>query len=112
MVRGSTDYLFSIIMDDVDRCSVRSNQDGKTPTGKCAAHYGSNVSSCCGQAGKGTISPHFQCPYSKPNCVNYVANQKLGTCGSPPNVQVKNDTPYAVTQAQYVQLKKKIHRTL
>ena len=116
--RGSTDSMFSIIMDDVDRCSVRSNQDWKTPTGKCAAHYCIDKASmlctypnpfnikmsCCGREGTEPVSPHFQCPASKPTCVNYVANKKLGTCRSLPNVQVKNDTPYAV--AGYVQLKK------
>ena len=116
--RGTKASMFSIIMDDVNRCSVRSNQDWKTPITECAARYCIDKASllctdpnpfnikmsCCGREGTEPVSPHFQCPASKPTCVNYVANKKLGTCRSLPNVQVKNDTPYAV--AGYVQLKK------
>ena len=64
---GTTNYLFSIIMDGVDRCFVRTryNDDTLQPW-VCAAHYGSN--------------DRWSCPQFKPNCVKDVANDKMGTC--------------------------------
>jgi len=58
--------------------ATRSSQDD-TPTTQCAGNYGTNVP-CCSQEGTGTVSPQYQCPQSKPNCVNYVYNEHWGTC--------------------------------
>ena len=54
---GTTDYLFSIIMDDVDHCSVRS-----------------------GHSNDPTVPSVLQCSQSKPTCVNYISIEHLGTC--------------------------------
>ena len=50
-------------------------------TGQCAANYGSNEP-CCDQDGRQdeAVAPQFQCPHSKPTCVNYVYNEHWGTC--------------------------------
>jgi hypothetical protein len=48
------------------------------PTGQCAANYNSNEP-CCDQEGY-TVAPQFRCPKSKPTCVNYVYNDRWGTC--------------------------------
>ena len=153
---STTGFLFFIIMDDVDCCSVQSSDDDtmlcagnygssvpvshQCPQSKpncvnyvhnkhwgtcekdpdtvqeCAANYGSKFP-CCGQIiyYTGTVGS-FQCPQSKPICVNYAYNDHWGTCEKGPDtVQVKNDTPYAVARrvgrVPYVLLKK-IHRTL
>ena len=44
----------------------------------CAGDYGSN-DPCCKQGGT-SVEPQFQCPQSKPTCVNYVYNNHYGTC--------------------------------
>ena len=54
---GTTDYLFSIIMDDVDHCSVRSRHSNDP-----------------------TVPSVLQCSQSKPTCVNYISIEHLGTC--------------------------------
>ena len=48
------------------------------PTTQCAGDYGSN-DPCCGQGG-GDVDLQFQCPHSKPTCVNYVYDHHWGTC--------------------------------
>ena len=84
---GTTDSLFSIIMDGADRCCVQSSQDDSNPNPftpkkhKCAGNYGSNVP-CCSQEGTGTVGPQYQCPQSKPNCLKYVYNETWGTCAA------------------------------
>jgi hypothetical protein len=47
-------------------------------TYQCASDYGSS-DPCCGQGG-GTVAPYYQCPQSRPTCVNYVYNSHWGTC--------------------------------
>ena len=80
---GTTDSLFSILMDGVGGCCLKSSNEiqdhDDTPTTKCAGNYGSNVP-CCGQGETGTVSPQYQCPQSKPNCVNYAYKEQWGTC--------------------------------
>merc|ERR1711865_1363144 len=61
----------------IQQTAGRSQDD--TPTTLCAGNYGTNRP-CCHQEGTGTVSPQYQCPQSKPNCVNYVYNKHWGTC--------------------------------
>ena len=49
-----------------------------TSTTQCAGDYGSN-DPCCSQGGT-SVELQFQCPRSKPTCVNYVYNYHWGTC--------------------------------
>ena len=74
---GTTDYLFSILMDGVDRCCVRSSQDD-TPIMRCAGSYSGNVPDGGREAATPTFPWVLECPQSKPSCVNYVYNDHLG----------------------------------
>ena len=44
----------------------------------CAGNYGS-IDPCCDQEGD-TVDPQWQCPQSKPTCVDYVYNDHWGFC--------------------------------
>ena len=44
----------------------------------CAGNYGI-IDPCCDQEGD-TVDPQWQCPQSKPTCVDYVYNDHWGFC--------------------------------
>ena len=53
--------------------------DCRRPIVQCAGDYLSD-DPCCDQEGTGLVDPQYQCPQSKPTCVNYVYNDHWGSC--------------------------------
>ena len=49
-------------------------------TGQCAGDYDSKIPCCDQKDDHGTVAPQFQCPQSKPTCVDYVYNDHFGYC--------------------------------